>query len=51
MAMVGHRTDSIYHRYAIADENMLREGGVELSNLCRGERGATAIPISKERGE
>jgi len=26
MAMVGHRTESIYRRYAIADEAMLKEG-------------------------
>jgi len=26
IAMVGHRTESIYRRYAIADEAMLKEG-------------------------
>jgi integrase len=33
MAMVGHRTESIYHRYAIADEKMLKEGAVKLAAL------------------
>jgi integrase len=31
MAMVGHRTESIYRRYAIADEAMLKEGAVKLA--------------------
>jgi hypothetical protein len=26
MKMVGHKTEVIYRRYAIADESMLREG-------------------------
>jgi len=33
MAMVGHRTESIYRRYAIADEKMLKEGAVKLAAL------------------
>jgi len=31
MAMVGHRTESIYRRYAIADEGMLKEGAAKLA--------------------
>lgn len=31
MAMVGHRTESIYRRSAIVDEIMLREGGAKLA--------------------
>ncbi len=31
MAMVGHRTEAIYRRYAIVDEVMLREGAVKLA--------------------
>jgi integrase len=31
MAMVGHKTESIYRRYAIVDEAMLREGGAKLA--------------------
>ena len=33
MAMVGHKTESIYRRYAIADEVMLREGAEKLAAL------------------
>ena len=31
MAMVGHRTESIYRRYAIADEAMLKESATKLA--------------------
>src|SRR5215831_13797623 len=33
MKMVGHRTESIYRRYAIVDETMLKEGAVRLQRL------------------
>jgi integrase len=33
MAMVGHRTEAIYRRYAIADEAMLKEGAARLAAL------------------
>jgi hypothetical protein len=36
MAMVGHRTESIYRRYAIVDEAMLREGAAKLSVFHQG---------------
>jgi len=36
--MVGHKTESIYRRYAIADETMLREGGAKLATLHQTER-------------
>jgi integrase len=31
MKMVGHKTESIYRRYAIVDEAMLREGAEKLA--------------------
>ena len=31
MAMVGHLTESIYRRYAITDEAMLREAALKLA--------------------
>jgi hypothetical protein len=31
MAMVGHKTEAIYRRYAIVDEVMLQEGGAKLA--------------------
>jgi hypothetical protein len=33
MAMVGHRTESIYRRYAIADAALLRMGAAKLGRL------------------
>lgn len=37
MAMVGHRTESIYRRYAIVDEVMLQEGGAKLAAYAEGK--------------
>jgi hypothetical protein len=31
MKMVGHQTESIYRRYAIVDEAMLRDAGARLA--------------------
>lgn len=39
MKMVGHRTESVYRRHAIADETMLREAGTKLTALHQAERG------------
>jgi hypothetical protein len=33
MAMVGHRTESVYRRYAISDETTLRESAERLQSL------------------
>ena len=33
MKMVGHKTESIYRRYAIADKSMLQEAGEKLARL------------------
>ena len=33
MKMVGHKTESIYRRYAIVDEAMLKEGAAKLQAL------------------
>ncbi len=38
MKMIGHRTESIYRRYAIVDETMLREGAEKLSAFHETER-------------
>jgi hypothetical protein len=35
MKLVGHKTESIYRRYAITDEAMLQEAGAKLSALHR----------------
>jgi integrase len=51
MAMVGHRTESIYRRYAIADEAMLKEGAVKLAAFHAGESNQPlkVVPL-KRRG-
>jgi len=48
MKMVGHKTEAIYRRYAIADETMLREGGEKLSALHQSEQDqpATVRPLA-----
>jgi site-specific recombinase XerD len=43
MKMVGHRTQSIYSRYAIADAGMLRDAGEKLAAFNEGEQ-ANAKP-------
>ena len=47
MKMVGHKTESIYRRYAIVDEAMLKEGAVKLQTLHDTQQGATSnvIPL------
>ncbi len=49
MRMVGHKTESVYRRYAIADEVMLRDGGTKLEALHQADQPAerTVIPISE----
>jgi integrase len=48
MAMVGHETESIYNRYAIQDEAMLREGSAKLSAWSKSQAAAAAV---KQRGQ
>jgi integrase len=49
MAMVGHRTESIYRRYAIADEAMLKEGAIKLAAFHASERGGRkVVPLKKK---
>jgi integrase len=38
MKMVGHKTESVYRRYAIADEGMLRDAGTKLDALHQTEK-------------
>ena len=47
MKMVGHKTESIYRRYAIVDEAMLKEGALKLQTLHDTQQGATSnvIPL------
>ena len=50
MAMVGHRTESIYRRYAIADEAMPKEGAVKLAAFHASEKGGArkVVPLKKK---
>jgi hypothetical protein len=48
MKMVGHKTESIYRRYAIVDEAMLKEGAVKLQTLHEAHTPtAPVIPLTK----
>jgi integrase len=47
MAMVGHRTESIYRRYAIADEAMLKEGALKLAALHASDSGPSSATITR----
>ena len=44
MAMVGHKTEAIYRRYAIADESMLRDGAEKLAALHRADSAGKPAP-------
>jgi integrase len=43
MALVGHRTESIYRRYAIVDEGMLKESAAKLDSLYALEKSRTHV--------
>lgn len=44
MAMVGHRTESIYRRYAIVDTAMMRDAAVKLGQFHEAQKNAPARP-------
>ena len=44
MALVGHETESIYRRYAINDEAMLKEGIEKLARLHEAQEGEQTEP-------
>jgi hypothetical protein len=46
--MVGHRTQAIYRRYAIADESMLRDGAAKLAALHDADAAAAPIVVRLE---
>ncbi len=50
--MVGHRTESIYRRYAIADEGMLKEGAVKLAAFHASENngGRKVVALNRKSG-
>jgi integrase len=48
MALVGHKTESVYRRYAITDAAMLREGAAKLTAFAENAKTATrkVVPIA-----
>jgi hypothetical protein len=42
--MVGHKTESVYRRYAIVDEAMLREGAEKIGRLQQLQ--TASVPVS-----
>jgi integrase len=52
MKMTGHKTESVYRRYAIVDEAMLREGAEKLSAFQNGpQTGASTITLLARGGQ
>jgi integrase len=49
MKMVGHKTESIYRRYAIVDEGMIREAADKLTALHTSDRRAATARAEKAR--
>jgi integrase len=53
MAMVGHKTESVYRRYAIVEEGMLNEAGVKLQtfydNATAGPGSVVRLPRARAR--
>lgn len=47
MAMVGHKTEAIYRRYAIADESMLKVGAEKLAALHRIDTRPKIVALTK----
>jgi len=48
--MVGHRTEAIYRRYAIADEAMLKDGAARLAALHAREATAENKVVALKKG-
>ena len=49
--MVGHKTEAIYRRYAIADESMLREGAAKLEILLQTQGSVTRVVVPLRTGK
>jgi integrase len=50
MAMIGHKTESIYRRYSIVDQAMLEMGTSKLDALQQTQRGSRHVVVSLRRG-
>jgi hypothetical protein len=51
MAMTGHLTESVYRRFAIADETSLKEAGVKLAALHNAGGLSTNVPFAFVKAE
>jgi site-specific recombinase XerD len=49
MAMIGHKTESIYRRYNIVDQAMLEMGTLKLDALQKSQKGEKATLVSMKR--
>ena len=49
MAMVGHKTESVYRRYAIVEEGMLNEAGVKLQTFYDGAKAGPSSVVRFSR--
>ena len=45
MKMIGHKTESVYRRYAIVDEAMLRDAAVKRAARCGQSPGQSGLVI------
>jgi len=50
MEMVGHKTESVYKRYAIVDETMLKEGAEKLGRMHEAAKLASAASTAAAKG-
>lgn len=50
-SFTGHKTDSVYERYAIVDRAAQEAGAKRLSDLFREQEKRTVVPIRKASGE
>ena len=51
MAMIGHKTESIYRRYSIVDQAMLEMGTSKLEALQQIQRGNRPVVVSMRKRE
>ncbi len=49
MAMIGHKTESIYRRYSIVDQAMLEMGTSKLDMLQETQRGSRRVVVSMKK--
>jgi hypothetical protein len=49
MAMIGHKTESIYRRYSIVDQAMLAMGTAKLEALQQVQWGSRPVVVSMKK--